>query len=142
MLLSAELFSDTGDGAVINLYHTEPTVQDCIFSFSTNRLKLLRNCRAVLDVFRSGEDECNGNTHMRRTARQEQSKEKRLEKLEERLVCGMLIRRSNLHRQSCITELDWLLLPPPPHLLLLQLTQLLLLQLPYLLNPAPKLAGK
>ena len=35
----SELLGDSGEGTGMNLYHTEPTVQNCTFSSSINRPK-------------------------------------------------------------------------------------------------------
>ena len=49
--ISAELFSDTGEGTGTNLYHAERTVQDCTFSFSMNRPKDVWDSSAVPEEF-------------------------------------------------------------------------------------------
>ena len=51
LLISAELFSDSGEGTGINLYHTAPTVQNCTFSSSINRPKDVQGCSAAPEAF-------------------------------------------------------------------------------------------
>ena len=47
LLISAEFFGDSGEGTGINLYHTEPTVQNCTCSSSINT----HSCPAALEEF-------------------------------------------------------------------------------------------
>ena len=51
VLISAELFGDSGEGTGINLYHTEPTVQNCTFPSSIKRLKDVSGCSAAPEGF-------------------------------------------------------------------------------------------